>query len=166
MKKLLIIQIIISSILLIFVAIRQNIINNERTKLVIKKTQIIKETNKQAEKQFNIKSERFITHCTITTYNPESKQCDEDFLITANGAKIDLNKLKQQKIKWCAISRDMLWCIPYGSTIHIEGHGIYLVVDTMNIRYNHCIDILQHFSQTNFRTENVKIILINKGQRK
>jgi len=105
-------------------------------------------------------SGRFITHVTLTTYNPVEAQCDSDPLITADGTKIDLNKLKKGKIKYCAVSRDLLWCLPYGSVLEIEGHGMYIVKDTMNERFNHCIDILQHVGEKNFKKTKVKVVKI------
>ena len=107
-----------------------------------------------------------ITHCNVTTYNPCPEQCNADYLTTANGTKIDMKKLKNGQHRYVAISRDMLWLFPYGSIIEIEGHGRYEIVDTMNARYNHCIDILQHKSQKNFKEEKVKITLVKKGDGK
>jgi 3D (Asp-Asp-Asp) domain-containing protein len=114
--------------------------------------------NKDVEKR-----DRFITHVTLTTYNPCKEQCNEDFLHTADNSFIDLEKLKKGKIKWCAISRNLLFAIPLGSIIEIEGHGIYEVKDTMNARYAHCIDILQDESQPNFKKHKVKVTLIKKA---
>jgi 3D (Asp-Asp-Asp) domain-containing protein len=113
----------------------------------------------------NAKDDKFVTHVTLTTYNAVKSQCDDTPLITADGTKIDLKKLKNGKIKYAAISRDLLWCIPLGSVIHIEGHGYYDVRDTMNERFNHCIDILQHSSQNNFKKEKIKVILIKKPKK-
>jgi 3D (Asp-Asp-Asp) domain-containing protein len=107
--------------------------------------------------------DKFITHVTLTTYNPCKEQCNEDFLHTADNSFIDLEKLKKGKIKWCAISRNLLFAIPLGSIIEIEGHGIYEVKDTMNARYAHCIDILQDESQPNFKKHKVKVTLIKKA---
>ena len=105
-------------------------------------------------------SGRFITHVTLTTYNPVEAQCDSDPLVTADGTKIDLNKLKKGKIKYCAISRNLLPFIPLGSVIEIEGYGLYEVRDTMNKRFSHCIDILQDVTKKSFKKEKVKIILM------
>lgn len=108
----------------------------------------------------NNNSGRFITHVTLTSYNPVEAQCDDTPLITADGTKIDLNKLKKGEIRYCAVSRDLLWCLPYGSILEIEGHGLYEVRDTMNERFNHCIDILQHIGKKNFKKTGVKVIKI------
>ena len=105
-------------------------------------------------------SGRFTTHVTLTTYNPVESQCDNDPLITADGTKIDVNKLKKGEIKYCAVSRDLLKYIPLGSVVHIEGHGYYEVRDTMNKRFNHYIDILQHAGEKNFKKTKVKVVKI------
>lgn len=110
--------------------------------------------------------DKFITHVTLTTYNAVKSQCDDNPLITADNSEIDMQKLKSGKLKWCAVSRNLLWAIPYGSIIYIEGHGYYEVRDTMNARYRHCIDILQHSSQKNFKKENIKVVLVKKGKKK
>ena len=54
------------------------------------------------------KEKKFITHVTLTTYNAVASQCDNTPLITADGTKIDMKKLKKGKIKYCAVSRDLL----------------------------------------------------------
>lgn len=104
----------------------------------------------------------FTTHVTITTYNAVRSQCDRSPLITADGTKIDNRKLKSGEQKIVAISRDLLYAIPLGSIIEIEGYGRYEVRDTMNGRFNHSIDILQHSSKKNFKKNNIKIKLVKK----
>ena len=104
----------------------------------------------------------FTTHVTITTYNAVRSQCDRSPLITADGTKIDHNKVKNGEQKIVAISRDLLYAIPLGSIIDIEGYGRYEVRDTMNSRFNHSIDILQHSSKKNFKKNNIKIKLVKK----
>ena len=104
----------------------------------------------------------FTTHVTITTYNAVRSQCDRSPLITADGTKIDHNKVKSGEQKIVAISRDLLYAIPLGSLIYVEGHGYYEVRDTMNSRFKHRIDILQHSSKKNFKKNNIKIKLVKK----
>lgn len=104
----------------------------------------------------------FTTHVTITTYNAVRSQCDRSPLITADGTKIDHRKLKSGEQKIVAISRDLLYAIPLGSIIDIEGYGRYEVRDTMNSRFKHSIDILQHSSKKNFKKNNIKIKLVKK----
>ena len=104
-----------------------------------------------------------ITHVTVTCYQPVKSQCDSDPLITADGSKIDLHKLKKGKIKWCAISRDLLWLFPKDKPkrVHIEGYGIYEVRDVMNKRFTHRLDILLHPSdKTMILAKNVKVTIL------
>lgn len=104
----------------------------------------------------------FTTHVTITTYNAVMSQCDRSPLITADGTKIDHRKVKSGEQRIVAISRDLLYAIPLGSIIDIEGYGKYEVRDTMNSRFKHSIDILQHSSKKNFKKNNIKIKLVKK----
>ena len=108
----------------------------------------------------------FITHVTITTYNAVRSQCDRSPLITADGTKIDHNKVKSGEQKIVAISRDLLYAIPLGSLIYVEGYGKYEVRDTMNSRFKHRIDILQHSSKKNFKKDKIKIKLVRKPIKK
>ena len=108
----------------------------------------------------------FTTHVTVTTYNAVRSQCDKTPTITADGTRIDHKKLKNGKQRIVAISRDLLHEIPLGSTILIEGYGYYEVRDTMNSRFNHCIDILQHPSKKNFKKKKIKIKLVKKPTKK
>ena len=108
----------------------------------------------------------FTTHVTITTYNAVRSQCDRSPLITADGTKIDHRKVKSGEQKIVAISRDLLYAIPLGSLIYVEGHGYYEVRDTMNSRFKHRIDILQHSSKKNFKKNNIKIKLVKKPIKK
>lgn len=98
-----------------------------------------------------------VTHVTLTYYQPVKEQCDNKPLITADGSKINLNHLKSGKIRWCAISRDLLYLFPNGKPkrIYIEGFGTYQVRDVMNRRFRHSVDILIH-------PKNSKRIKLNK----
>lgn len=108
----------------------------------------------------------FTTHVTITTYNAVMSQCDRSPLITADGTKIDHRKVKSGEQRIVAISRDLLYAIPLGSLIYVEGHGYYEVRDTMNSRFKHRIDILQHSSKKNFKKDKIKIKLVRKPIKK
>lgn len=108
----------------------------------------------------------FTTHVTITTYNAVRSQCDRSPLITADGTKIDNGKVKNGEQRIVAISRDLLYAIPLGSLIYVEGHGYYEVRDTMNSRFRHRIDILQHSSKKNFKKDKIKISLVKKPIKK
>lgn len=104
-----------------------------------------------------------VSHVTLTCYQPTKEQCDDTPTTTADGSKINMKHLKQGKIKWCAISKDLLYLFPKGKPkrIWIEGHGIYEVRDTMNPRHTHRVDILIHPSdKTRFCKEKVKIKIL------
>lgn len=120
-------------------------------------------SSKTAEENNMKKNKNTITHVKVTCYQPVEAQCDSDPLITADGSKIDLHKLKKGNVKWCAISRDLLWLFPKDKPkrVHIEGYGIYEVRDVMNKRFNHRVDILIHPSEkANISEENVKMTIL------
>jgi len=87
-----------------------------------------------------------VTHVTLTCYQPVKTQCNSQPLITADGSKINLHHLQKGNIRWCAISRDLLWLFPKNKPkrIYIEGFGVYQVRDIMNRRFTHRVDILIH----------------------
>jgi 3D (Asp-Asp-Asp) domain-containing protein len=71
-----------------------------------------------------------------------------------------LKHLKRGEIKWCAISRDLLYLFPKDKPkkIWIESYGIYEVRDVMNKRYKHSIDLLiQPKDSMKIRKKNVKV---------
>lgn len=98
-----------------------------------------------------IKSE-FIQLDRATTYNPVPSQCDSNPLTTADGSLIDLAKLKDQSLRWVALSRDFLsrWggLFDYGDTIQVGSfssphiNGFWVVHDCLNSRYKNSIDFL------------------------
>ena len=110
-----------------------------------------------------IVSKAQVTHVTLTYYQPVKEQCNSEPLVTADGSKINLHHLKQGKIKWCAISRDLLWLFPKNrpKRIYIDGFGIYQVRDIMNKRWNHRLDILIHPKDSKrIKLEKVKIKIL------
>jgi 3D (Asp-Asp-Asp) domain-containing protein len=98
-----------------------------------------------------IKSE-FIQMDRATTYNAVPSQCDSNPLTTADGSKIDPDKLRDGKIRWCALSRDFIarWggLFDYGDTIQVGSfsspqiNGKWVVHDCMNKRYTNSLDFL------------------------
>ena len=103
-----------------------------------------------------------ITHVALTCYQPLRNQCNSDPLTTSDGSKINLKHLKHGAIKWCAISRDLLYLFrgKKDKIIYIEGYGVYEVPDVMNSRYTHHIDILQHPSNSRLiQKKNVKVVI-------
>ncbi len=110
------------------------------------------------------KAQAVVTHVTLTCYQPVKAQCDSEPLTTADGSKINLKHLKAEKIKWCAISRDLLYLFPKGKPkkIYIEGYGVYEVRDVMNKRHTHRVDILIHPKDSKrISIKNVKIKIIS-----
>lgn len=84
---------------------------------------------------------------TVTFYNPTVEQCGKDPLITADGSKIDMTKLQAGKLRWCAVSRDLLQVYEYGDEIWIESEnpnirGYWVVKDTMASFKKNCVDLL------------------------
>lgn len=116
--------------------------------------------NKKAEIS---KKNYILTHVAVTCYQPLESQCDSDPLVTADGSKINLKKLKNKEIKWCAVSRDLLWLFPKDKPkrVHIEGFGDYEVRDVMNKKWNHRVDILIHpTDKERYHLKNVKMKII------
>ncbi len=101
-----------------------------------------------------------VSHVSITCYHPIESECDNDPLVTSDGSHINLEHLKSGKIKWCAISQDLLYLFPTNKPkrIWIDGFGLYEVRDVMNKRYKHKVDLLIHPKNSmRIKIENVKI---------
>lgn len=83
-----------------------------------------------------------------TYYNPVQSQCDGNPLITATGYRINIGKLKKNKIRVVALSRDLLKVYPYNSEIYVHQpvhlRGCWRVEDTMNKRFSNRIDFLTY----------------------
>lgn len=103
------------------------------------------------------------THVTLTYYQPVKEQCDSNPLVTADGSKINLHHLRNNRIKWCAVSRDLLYLFPKDKPkrVWIEGFGIFEVRDLMNKRHHHRIDILIHPKNSKrISIKNVKVKIL------
>ena len=88
---------------------------------------------------------------TVTVYNPVVEQCDSTPYVTADNSEIDMAKLKQGKLKWVAVSRDLLknGKVKYGGKVRLKCKdknlsGVYTVHDTMHPRWEKRVDILAH----------------------
>ena len=104
-----------------------------------------------------------VTHVTLTCYQPVKSQCNNQPLVTADGSKINLHHLKRGRIKWCAISRDLLYLFPKNKPkrVFIEGFGVYEVRDVTNKRFKHRIDILIHPKDSKrISIKNVKVKIL------
>lgn len=82
----------------------------------------------------------------ITTYSTGHR--------TADGSVIDYDKVASGEIRWCAVSRQHRAMYPYGTLIYVDGHGLYVVRDTMSVWVSEkwpegTIDILCHPSWNN-----------------
>ena len=100
---------------------------------------------------------------TATKYHPVKKQCYGNPLITADGSKINLRELKSGKIRWIAVSRDLLKHYNFGDTVIVmtdnkKISGRWIIHDTMSSRYKRRIDFLLHPSHTHDVPRQVKII--------
>ena len=110
-----------------------------------------------------VKDITITSHVTLTCYQPLVSQCDNNPLVTSDGSKINLKHLKNGKIKWCAISQDLLYLFPKDKPkrIFIEGYGLYEVKDVMNRRHKHKVDLLIHPKNSmRINIENVKIKIL------
>lgn len=104
-----------------------------------------------------------VIYAKVTCYQPVKSQCGSNPLVTADGSRIHLGKLKRGEIKWCAVSRDISRMFPKGckkKMIHIEGHGIYEVKDATSARLTKTVDLLIHPSHKPFYKRNIKITLL------
>ena len=82
-------------------------------------------------------------------YRPVVEETDDTPLQTADLSEISMIKLQRGKLKWVAVSRDLLVKYGYGSKIKIQTgdpdiDGVYEVHDTMNPRWTSRVDILTH----------------------
>ena len=56
--------------------------------------------------QSNVKTKGHLV--SATKYHPVRSQCSGNPLVTADGSKISLTALKSGKLRWIAVSRDLL----------------------------------------------------------
>lgn len=83
--------------------------------------------------------------------------------LTADGSRINNKHVKNECIKWCAVSRDIWNMFPANSTnkrIYIEGFGVYHVKDKMHKKWKRKVDILIHKSKLD-KVENKHNIVIH-----
>ena len=82
---------------------------------------------------------------------------------TASGSKINVHKLKHGKIRWVAISRDLLKDYPFDSIIKVESdehpelNGLWIVKDKMGPRHQKSIDFLFYKGKSRLGRTCVKI---------
>ncbi len=120
-------------------------------------------------------SARSFTLDVLTVYNPVYRQCDTTPLITASNQRINETKLRLGKIRWMALSRDLLrkWGghIHFGDTISLRSgdpaiDGLWVVHDTMNRRFRNHGDLLFDAKiRSTGKWSNVVITLRSNGKR-
>lgn len=107
---------------------------------------------------------------TGTFYHAVSGQCDDTPLITADNAAINLSILRKGKLRWVALSRDLLhrWGGPfnYGDTLYVHHpsdkiRGLWYVHDCMNERYKKRIDFLIDEGNNQFPHMSPHILITN-----
>lgn len=82
-----------------------------------------------------------------TIYHATPSQCNDDYLTTASGMKIECTD-SAYKHRCIAVSRDLLGEFPYGTEVIVSGceveeyNGVWVVNDTMNKRYRRRVDFL------------------------
>ena len=83
--------------------------------------------------------------------------------ITASGDRIIPHELSAGKIRWVALSRDLIHEYPFGTVIevHSESHkelnGLWVVKDKMGSRHRKCIDFLMPRGKSKLGRTNVII---------
>lgn len=97
-----------------------------------------------------------------TVYNAVVEQCDADPFTTADGSRINKNKLEAGKLRWIALSQDLVndsykarlhpglfkGKFKFGDTLRVESkihtsmNGLWVVRDVMNSRYRQSMDFL------------------------
>lgn len=105
----------------------------------------------QITRKFYIQTGTRVVLDALTVYNPTVKQCDRTPLVTASNSRIDKTKLVNQKIRWMALSRNLLkrWNgkFHYGDTVMVNSgdpaiDGFWIIKDSMNRRYKNYGDLL------------------------
>jgi hypothetical protein len=139
-------KIIVSIIVLIGLALKPL----EATSTKVERTDYAGEINSISRKFYVQTGARAVLKC-LTVYNPTVKQCDRTPLVTACNSKIDESKLRDQQIRWMALSRNLLkrWNgqFHYGDTVLVNSgdpaiDGFWIIKDTMNKRYKNYGDLL------------------------
>lgn len=108
---------------------------------------------------------------SVSIYHATVGQTDSTPLVTASNRTIDTNKLREGRLKWVALSHNLLkrfgGPFDYGDKIRIIGvnkklDGIYLVHDCMNKMYRNKVDILVHETHGKYGYwKDVKIIKVD-----
>lgn len=100
-----------------------------------------------------------------TVYNPTEKQCGPNPAVTADGRKINHEHLKSGKIRWVAVSKDLLQHMKYGDKIYVHHEdkkiaGIWEVHDLCGIR--NTVDFLRPWPDTLGMWKQLKIEVLRE----
>ena len=107
-----------------------------------------------------IKIEVISHEVTASCYRANVNECDSTPLLTADGSKIDTNRV--DNLRWVAISRDLEKVYKMGDSIIVEGvgkgyDGVWVIKDRMNKRFKKKIDFLISNEKRGGLFKNVKI---------
>ena len=101
-----------------------------------------------------------------TVYNPTEAQCGPKPSTTADGKRINHDHLREGKIRWCAVSKDLLQKIGgYGKKIYVHHDnpkisGVWEVHDLCGIR--NTVDFLRPWPDTLGMWKNLKIEVLEE----
>jgi len=160
------------SILLLLTLVIIIILSISLDRVLVNSHLITKSMNKMIERD-SIKTAdtTVIMEVYATYYNAVVAQCDKNPLITADGSKIDLKDLKKEKIRWLAVSQDLLkrngGPFRFGDTLYIFHRdsyfkGKWVVHDCMNSRFTKRVDFLIDISRKPNNLSEV-ILISNKA---
>lgn len=117
----------------------------------------------EIEKEENVEPKYLYVRGTV--YNPTEKQCGSNPAVTADGRKINHEHLKSGKIRWVAVSKDLLQHMKYGDKIYVHHEdkkiaGIWEVHDLCGIR--NTVDFLRPWPDTLGMWRNIKIEVLKE----
>lgn len=100
-----------------------------------------------------------------TVYNPTKAQCGDNPGVTADGKEINHEHLESGKLRWCAVSKDLLKHVSYGDKIYVHHYdkkiaGIWEVHDLCGIR--NTVDFLRPWPDTLGLWRNLKIEILRE----
>lgn len=100
-----------------------------------------------------------------TVYNPTEKQCGSNPAVTADGKKINHEHLNSGKIRWVAVSKDLLQHMKYGDKIYVHHSdkkiaGVWEVHDLCGIK--NTVDFLRPWPDTLGMWRNLKIEILRE----
>ncbi len=100
-----------------------------------------------------------------TVYNPTKEQCGDNPGVTADGKEINHEHLVSGKLRWCAVSKDLLQHMNYGDKIFVHHEdkriaGVWEVHDLCGIR--NTVDFLKPWPDTLGLWKQLKIEILRE----